>query len=452
MRMKSGRRVLRPFLLPVGAFALCIVAGALMLMLPACRREPLSMVDALFVSTSAVCVTGLSPIDVFSVFNRAGQWIILALMELGGLGIITFATLVTVLVGRRVPLNDRLAVEQSLFYNPRLSLSAFVRRVVVMVFAIEGAGALLLLVFCPERIGWFDALFVAVSSFCNAGFAPWADNLAGFRGDVGVNLVIMALIIFGGLGFFVLDELWSKASSLARGRPGRELSFYSRLVLGTSFWLVFLGAAAIFALASFNPRLSGLPSGERFLAALFESVSSRTAGFASVDQSLFSTASLYLVVFLMLIGGSPCSCAGGLKTTTFRIIGAFLLARFRGSGQTVTMGRAFDGPTVSRALLLLALSVHFVFAGSFAILMFEQGATPHASARPFFDIFFEAVSAFCTVGLSVNLTPCLGDASKLTLCVLMFAGRLGPIWLVGAVQSLQRPAPFRYPEENVPVG
>lgn len=442
----------RPFFIPIASFAAVILSGTCLLLMPVSRNEPVSWIDALFVATSAVSVTGLSPFDAFHVFNKTGQTVILILMQLGGLGVLTFTTLAVFLIRRRVSLSDRIAVEQSIYCDAKFNLKSLLLRVVAVVFGIECAGAIGIWVFLPDDGSVFNAIFLSISAFCNAGFAPWADSLERFRSAWGLNITLMLLIISGGLGFFVLVELAGKVASWRPlGRPV-ELSFYSRMVVGTTVWLILGGSTAIFLLGCINPAFDAYSLGDRLCAAFFESVTCRTAGFATVNQAHFSSASLLLAIFLMMIGGSPGSCAGGIKTTTFRVLCAFMTANFRGRSQAVALGRAFDKVVVKKALLLLAFSLHLIFAASFAILLLEQGATPHDRSAPFFDIFFEVVSAFCTVGLSINLTPELCGSSKLILCLLMFTGKVGPIWLLATVQGLQKPPAYRYPEETLPVG
>lgn len=442
----------KPFLMPVVAFAAAIGLGSILLLMPIFRNGAVSPVDAIFIATSAVSVTGLAPFDAFEVFNRGGQTVILVLMQLGGLGILSVTTLIALLIRNRIPLSDRIAVEQSLFYDAGFNLKKFLLRVMLMVFTIEGIGAFCIWIFLPCENAVFNSVFLSVSAFCNAGFAPWGDGLESFRTAYGLNIVIMLLIICGGLGFFVLLELANKAAHWRIFKKSPPLSFYSRIVLETTLWLILGGAAALFLLGCLNPVFAGASLSDRVCTAFFESVTCRTAGFANVNQAAFSSAALLLVIFLMMIGGSPASCAGGIKTTTFRVLAAFLRANFRGHSQVTALGRAFGGNVVKKSLLLLAFSLHIIFAASFLILLLEQSAEPHSQAKPFFDIFFEVVSAFCTVGLSINLTQQLCDGSKLVLCVLMFTGKIGPIWLVTTLQSFQKDLPFRYPEENLPIG
>ncbi len=446
-----------PYLLPVFAFGAAILCGAAALALPGVATRPVSLVDAFFTATSAVCVTGLAPFDIFAVYTRAGQWIILLLVQLGGLGVLTCTTLLMRLLRRRISLTDAVALEQSLFYNPDFRLGVFLGRLAALSLAIELAGAALIFL-CLAPADPFDALFLAVSAFCNAGFAPWADSLERFSAAYAFNGVIMGLVILGGLGFFVLDEVWrlfrERLARLFRrsAGPPPALSFYSRVVLKSTLWLILGGGGAIFLIGLLNPAFSGLSPQERACVALFEAVTSRTAGFATVSQGVFSTATLFFVIFLMLVGGSPGSCAGGLKTTTCRILLGHLRSRLSGGAQVSVDGRAIAPDAVGRALALFTCSALIIFAASFLLLLLEQGATPHLEAPPFMDIFFEVVSAFCTVGLSLDLTPALTDAGKLLLCAVMFAGRIGLLWFISAIRQFQNPVAYRLPEDSLPVG
>lgn len=459
MRRLVTTKSFRPFSLPIIAFALAILAGGTILCMPISRNGHVGIMDNFFIATSAVSVTGLAPFDIFTEYNRIGQMVVLILMQLGGLGIITFTTIIAWLTNRRISLADRVAIEQGLFYNPQFSLAAFIKRVMAIVFGIEATGAIIIYALYSHRLAPFEAIFLSVSAFCNAGFAPWPDSLDSFRLDWAMNIIIMALITCGGLGFFVLHEILALALarlksvvSIKDQAAAARLSWLSQLVIQTSLWLVLGGAAVIFILGCLNPHFAEYSLSERILTALFESVTCRTAGFASTDQTLYNVATLYFVTFLMFIGGSPCSCAGGVKTTTFRILAAMLRARILGRDQAAANGRAFDRHSIARAFLIFFCAVFIISSGSFLLILMEQAHAPAASAPAFFAIFFETVSAFCTVGLSLNLTPSLSDASKIVLCILMFMGKLGPIWLISALQRLNSPIYFKYPEENVPVG
>lgn len=469
--MPASKRFVTPFVLPVASFLAAILLGGCFLSLGLCATgDPVPFVDALFISTSAVCVTGLATVDVFTVFNRVGQSAVLFLVQLGGIGIVTYTTLILYMVSRRISLRDRLAVTHGLLYNPDFTLGRLLQRMILTIFCLEAVGAFLLWQCNPERIGVFEALFIAVSAFCNAGFAPWVDNLVQWRAHWGVNLTVMSLIIVGGLGFYVVNDIFmvlrdkfrrlTRPASRVHGfnqpggvTPPRRLTYYSRVVIHTSFFLVFAGAGLIFCVEMLNSQWQGTGLSERVLFSLFESVTSRTAGFATVDLALFSDITLLITMLLMFIGGSPGSCAGGIKTTAFRILCGSLLSNLRGHSQVVVAGRAMDAQTRNRAVQLFAFSLLTIMAATMALLLTENGVRHHGAATiPFLDVCFEVISAFGTVGLSINLTPHLSSAGKLILCLVMFIGRLGPIWLLSTIQQFQTEPAYTYAEDSLPVG
>lgn len=466
----SAKPFVTPFLLPVVSFAAAIFVGAVLLSTQFCALgDPVPFVDAFFIATSCVCVTGLASVDPSTVFNMAGRWVMLALIQLGGLGIVTYSTLILYMFSRRISLWDRLAVGRALLQDQSFHLGTFLQRMALIVFGIEAAGALFLYCMEPERIGLFNAVFLAVSGFCNAGFAFWPDNLMQWRSHWGVNMTIMGLITCGGLGFFVLDEILRVCRGrlgrfrqngrrnflhppLPRSRPPR-LSYYTRLVLWTSAGLAFFGALAIFLADLGNEAWRGMPWSDRALAALFQSVTSRTAGFATMDMALFSDLSLLITIVLMVIGGSPGSCAGGVKTSTFRVLCAYVAAQLKGHRQVVVRGRAVATAVLNKVMLLFYFAMLTMVAATLLLTMTENGAAHHGGASvQIMDIFFEVVSAFGTVGLSINLTPRLSEAGKVILCLVMFIGRLGPIWLVTTIQQFQSEPAFRYPETDLPIG
>lgn len=468
--MPGPKRFVTPFVLPLAAFSAAIMLGGIFLSLEMCASaDPVPFVDALFISTSAVCVTGLASVDVFSVFNRLGQTTVLFLIQLGGLGIITYATLILYMISRRISLRDRLAVTQGLLYSPDFHLGRFLQRMILSILLVELLGALLLWQWAPDRISPFDALFISISAFCNAGFAPWADSLIQWKAHWGVNLIVMSLIILGGLGFFAANDLFmvikdkihragpkSKSSGpgmLTDSAPPRRLTFFSRVVIRTSLFLILAGAALIFCVELFNDGWRNASFSERVLAALFQSVTSRTAGFATSDMARFSDVTLLLTMLLMFIGGSPGSSAGGIKTTAFRILCGNLLSNLRGHSQVIVAGRAMGAQTRNRAVQLFSYSLLTVMAATLALMVTENGVVHHGGATvPFLDLFFEVVSALATVGLSINLTPQLSSAGKLILCLVMFIGKLGPVWILSTIQQFQSEPAYRYGEDSLPIG
>jgi trk system potassium uptake protein TrkH len=468
--MTGNKHYITPFVLPMAAFALLIGAGAFLLFLDGnAAHGSISFVDSLFTATSAVCVTGLASVDVFSAFNRAGQGVVLALMQLGGIGIITYTTLVFYMLGKRISLRDRMAVEQGLFYAPSFNLGRFLQRMLLTVFFCEAVGIAVFFFLEPEGTGFFNASFLSVSAFCNAGFAPWQDSLAQLRNHWVVNITVMALIIAGGLGYFVIEDIarvlrarlkallhrpltFPGKTEIKNSRPAR-LSYYSRVVLTTTLFLILAGTAGIFVLELENAVWKDVPLQERALIALFQSVTSRTAGFSTADMKQFCDATLLVTMILMLIGGSPGSCAGGIKTTTFRILCGNLAAQLRGHSQTIAAGRAVSPKTCNKAMLLFCFALFTVIISTFTLILTENGHARHGAAPfGFMELLFEVVSAFGTVGLSINVTPRLSDFGKLILCGVMFIGKIGPVWFISTIQQFQTDPAFRYPTDSMPVG
>lgn len=443
-----------PGSVPILFFAGAILVGTLVLKSPwVTWGQGLSWVDALFTAVSATCVTGLTVVDTGSTFNSGGQGVILLLIQIGGLGIMTFTSLAVVVAGRRLSMQERAAVSQPLIRDSRGSLRAFLLRVVGYALAIEAAGAGLLWLAARGEMGTFSAIFHAVSAFCNAGFSLREDNLIAMHGNLAVNAVVMLLIVLGGLGFVVLLEGASFARARLRGRTDRVLSDHFRIVVGTSLTLILVGAALIFFTESIHFH-AGLERGQLLLASLFQSVTARTAGFNTVAIGSLTNVSLLLLIFLMFIGGGPGSCAGGIKVTTLRVMVSFVLARLRGRDQVVINGRmAVDRATVHRALTLVILSSVLIGISVLVLDFTEGGTVPHPEARgQFLEIFFESVSAFGTVGLSTGLTASLSVAGKFVIVLLMFVGRLGPLVLMGALQDMQREVLYALPEETLTVG
>jgi trk system potassium uptake protein len=446
-----------PFSLPIIFFGAVIAIGAFLLKLPmSSTAAPLPLIDALFTATSATCVTGLAVVDTGSRFTPFGQSVILGLIQLGGLGIMTYTTLIFYLWNRKVSLTDRLAVGQSLMHDPGFHLGKFLTRIVIWTMIMEGAAAAALYVLDPNGFKPFSALFHAVSAYCNAGFSLDADSLVAYRGIWPINLIFMVLIISGGIGFSVMMEMLqlfkNRLRRLFQPRPIRRLSGYSRLVIHTTLFLIIAGAVGIYA-AEFVGYHRHLSFNEAILSSLFQSVTCRTAGFNTLPIGELTNVTLVIMTGLMIIGGAPGSCAGGIKVTTFRIVIAHAVSQFVGREQTVVARTAVDRTSLNRALMLVFFAGMIIGAAVLALNITEGGDIPHPQTRGlFFDIFFEVISAFGTVGLSTGLTPTLSWAGKTIIAAVMFIGRLGPIVFVAAIQSHQRPEHFRWPEKSVLVG
>lgn len=463
---REKKHFIWPFILPVAAFAVSIMAGAVLLWSGWCQTGgQVTFIDALFIATSCVCVTGLSTIDTTTAFNGNGQAVMMLLMQLGGLGITTYSSLFLYLVTRRVFLSDKMAVGQALMHDQSFHLGRFLVRIASMIITIEIFGMALLYYLEPERIGIFNAAFLAVSSFCNAGFSPWPDNLMEFRNHTGVNIIVMSLIVLGGLGFAVLDELRFYVSTLAGGlwrrfankdsqrKTHSGLSLPCRLTLTTSAALIFGGALCFFLAEYFINSEDFFEPGAVILPSLFQSVTCRTAGFNTVNIGRLTDLTLLVMIGLMLIGGSAGSCAGGLKTGTFRILLSFCRAAVCGRSQVLVSGRAVSTHDLSKVFTLLLFSLLTLTLAVFLLTITEGGANVHGQTQfQVLDIIFEAVSAFATVGLTTGVTPDLSSPGKIIVSLLMYIGRIGPIWLITVLQKFKGDVGYRVPEAAIPIG
>jgi len=448
------KKILTPISLPVLFFAAAILLGAALLHAPfSGGGRQVSFLDALFTSTSAVCVTGLAVVDTGTAYSRVGHTIIMLLIQGGGLGIMTFSTLALYLWKKRVSMTDKIAVGQSILNNANFHLGKFLTKVFAVTFLIELCGAAILFLSDPQGFPLFSALFHAVSAFCNAGFSLKADNLMRWQASWPVNLTIMAMIVFGGLGFSVIIESASFFfSRLRRKKAAWNDEWYNSLVLRTSLFLIAAGAVYLYC-SEFVFCKPYLPLNQAVLASLFQSVTCRTAGFNTLNIAAMTDASLLFMILLMFIGGAPGSCAGGIKVTTFRVLHSFIMAQIRGRHQVVLGKYAVDSESVNSALTLLFFSVAIVFFSVIALSFTEGGGLSHQQTQGrFLEILFEAVSAFGTVGLSADLTPKLSPGGKVIIIFLMFIGRLGPLVLLSSVQSFGTKLLYSRPEEKLSIG
>jgi trk system potassium uptake protein TrkH len=413
-------------LLPV-TFLVAIAVGVIVLELPQMSTERVGPLEAFFTATSAVCVTGLTVVDTGADFTAAGQTVIAILIQLGGLGMMTFSMLALVLVGRRVSLDQEAAVKESFTSLPGWRLGRLLAAIVAVTLLLEGVG---LLVMLPAFGDWGSAAFYSVSAFCNAGFSLEETSLQGL--GVGAVLPVLALFVLGGLGFTTLLEL-GRSVLPRRGRT-RRFTLHARLVLTTTIAL-WLGGAALLTLTE-----GGSP-----LHALFMSATARTAGFDTTPVAGMSDASLLILIPLMFVGASPGSTGGGIKTTTLAL--AFLAARatLRGRQEVAVHGREIPWDLVRRMFAVVACSVLVVFVTILLLHVFEE-------EHDVLALEFEAVSAFGTVGLSTGITPHLTTASKLLLCAVMFVGRVGSLSLFVLLVRGASVARVRYPEERILVG
>ncbi len=449
----ARRRPLSPSQFLAFSFAGIILAGGVLLSLPfaAAPGRHVSILDAFFTSVSAVCVTGLISVDTPVDLSLFGQIVVLLLIQAGGLGYMTLSTVFAAALGRSVTLQERLTLQEALNVQNMEGLVRFARTVLRLTLAFELAGALILALNWWPTLGlgralWYG-LFHAVSAFNNAGFALWSDSLISWRGDVVVNAVVTALIIAGGLGFFVWAEL------LGGRKHEIKRSVHTRLVLAATAALLVGGTVAFLALEWFNPAtLAPLSLKDKLLTAWFQSVTARTAGFNTIDIGAMTVPSLFVMMALMFIGASPGSTGGGVKTSTFAITLAALWATVRGEDDTVVFKRRLAPELVAKAFFV-SLIAFVAMNGVAWLLLLTEG-------RDLLKTLFETVSAFGTVGLSmgengapVSLSAFFSPIGKVLVMLIMFVGRLGPLTLAIAVaRRSAAQAKLRYPEGKILVG
>ncbi len=446
-----------PTRLLVSGFAAAILAGGVLLALPvSASGARIGFLDALFTATSAVCVTGLTVRDTGSEYSTFGHVVILLLIQLGGLGITTLSTALFLFFGQRASLSTHDVVQSSFRARPEGKLKPLLIQVFVWTIAIEAAGAAILLPtelsrLPPLQAAW-NATFHAVSAFCNAGFSLRSDSLMGDRADPAVILPIAGLIIFGGLGFGVLTELGEHLRTRASGRRPTRLSLHAKTALAATGILLLVGTLGFLVLERRN-LLEERNLMDRFLTSFFASVTARTAGFYSINYAQATTATIFLTIVLMGIGGCPGSTAGGIKATTLGVLFAAARGRLRGSRWASLFGRGVPDMAVDKALAVVALMTVFIVGGTLLLSAVELRHLAHIQTPGrSVGLLFEVVSALGTVGLTTGITPTLTAGGKIVVIVLMFIGRLGPLTIAVAIAK-QRPAPpVRLAEEPIMIG
>lgn len=432
-----------------------ILAGTLgFKILPGLYVGPdLSWIDALYTATSAVCVTGLIVVDTATYFTGWGQAYILLLIQLGGLGIITFTSVLISLMGVRLSLRqERLSAEVAAVVQ-NVDHRRLARHIILFTLSIEAAGAALLYGVWWGRLDeapLWHAVFHSISAFCNAGFSTFPDSLVRFADEPLPLAIIMVLIIGGGIGFLSLEEIYVARRSRLEGRRF-HLSLHSRLVLASSTVLLVVGWL-FFCLFEWRTTLASMSIADKLTNGLFMSVTARTAGFNTIDYSLATSSTNFLTILLMMVGGSPGSIAGGMKTTTFALIGLIAWTRLRGETVVSAWGRSVPGETLQRAVSLFVAMTGLAVAGTFAFTITDAGATPSHSDTKFLTLAFEAVSALNTVGLSMGATPEISPTGRLIAIVLMYLGRVGPLTFAVALARRKIEQRYHYAYEDVVIG
>ncbi|RUM31092.1 MAG: potassium transporter [Aquifex sp.] len=428
------------------SFSALIIIGAILLYLPVSTTRPISFLDALFTATSAVTVTGLTVLDTYSDFTLFGKLVILFLIQVGGLGYMTLTTFFLVLLGRRIGLKERLILAESLEYPSIHGLIRFLKRVFSFVFVTELTGAVFLSVYFSLKDvedPLFNGIFHSISAFNNAGFSTFKNGLLDFRGDIFVNLIISFLIILGGIGFFVVNDVY-----LWYTKKVPRLSVHTKLVLLTSVLLILIGTLGLLFTEYGNYRGIWKYSWyERILTSYFMSVSARTAGFSTIDIMNMSESSQFLISLLMFIGASPGGTGGGIKTTTFVVILIAVYSFVKGREQSVVFERSISENTIKRALVILSLSIFFINFVNLALAKFEN--------KDFLSTMFEVISAFSTVGLSVGNSKGLSFCAdfspfgKVVIIITMLVGRVGILGFAFALTGKTEVQRIKYPEARI---
>ena len=444
------RRPFSPAQVLVLSFTALIVSGTILLRLPvSAAHDPLTVLDALFTATSAVCVTGLIVVDTPNDLSVFGQLVVLTLIQLGGLGYMAITTVVGLALGRQLNLHERLTLQEALNVQTMEGLARFVLTVLKLTVAFELTGAVILTARWASEHGVgraaYYGVFHAVSAFNNAGFALFSDSLMRFRADWIVNLVVTTLVICGGLGFVVLTEI-------GRLRRYRRFSTHTRLVITLTTALIVAATALIWFIERNNPRtLEPLGLGEGILAAYFQAVTPRTAGFNTLDIGAMLPATLFLMILLMFVGAAPGGTAGGVKISTFSITVAVIWAMVRGTSEPTLLRRRIAPPLVARAFSICLIG--------FLALNLVAGLLLVTEGRQLLPTLFETTSAFGTVGLSmgesgapVSLAGHFSGVGKALVVGMMFMGRIGPLTLAVAVARSREVARVRHAEGKFLIG
>ena len=432
------------------SFLLVILAGSVILSLPisSANGQSVAYLDALFTATTATCVTGLVTLPTATTWSVFGQVVILILIQIGGLGVITIMSWVMILLHKRMGIGDRLLLQDAFNLNSFDGIIRFVQKVLLGTFLVEAVGAIFyMFVFVPEFgvKGIWISVFTAISAFCNAGIDIIGDNsLGNYATNPIINIVTSLLIILSGIGYIVWWDVMGLAGK--KHKHFRNLSLHSKIAISTTLILIFGGGLLIFLFEYHNPLTIGnLSLFDKIQGSLFQSITTRTAGFASVAQQDLTNASSLLCLLLMFIGGSPVGTAGGIKTVTFAVLVVSTLASVQNKQEVSLFGRNISKQTVNKAVAVTTMSFTIMFVSSILLSVFSDASL--------LDVLFETVSATATVGLSRDLTPYLNAAGKIVITVTMYLGRVGPISLALALNSSKKQQNLiKNPTEDISVG
>lgn len=414
----------------LGFFGVILIGGVL-LWLPICNTKPIAFIDALFTSVTAVCVTGLVTITPATQFTLIGKLILLLLIQIGGLGVLACTMGFMIILKRQITVRTRVMIQEAYNMDSLSGMVRFMLRVIKGTFFVEGVGAILYATTFVPKYGWvrgvWYSVFHAISAFCNAGIDILdSDSLTPYVTNPVINFTTMFLIVAGGLGFIVWYEAGENFRKTVKNhlpitRIFTRLTIHARIVIIMTVLLLTFGTVVIFALEYRNPEtIANLSLGQKVMASMFQSVTLRTAGFATISQSGMMPATKFFNCILMVIGGSPGGTAGGIKTTTVALLLLTCISEIRGKGKTECMGARIAVPVVRTAIVITMITVAFLFVGVMGITILEPG-------KNFLDILYEGSSAIGTVGLTADLTSSLSRGSHIILMIMMYVGRIGPI-------------------------
>ncbi len=436
-----------PPVLVMLTFFLAVFIGALLLMLPVATSfgKETSLLGALFTSTSATCVTGLIVYDTGTHFSIFGQIIILSLIQIGGLGIMTISSAFAIILGQKMSLKRESIMQNVIGESNKLDMISLVRNVIVVTITLELLGAVVLyFTFISKSYSVnqaiYHSIFHSISAFCNAGFCLYPDSLIRYLDNFNINFVITSLIIMGGIGFPVMKDIQRTIKNKFRFK---RLSLHSKIVISATFILLLLGTIAFF-ISEYNNEMKGFSLLDRLFASYFQSVTTRTAGFNTMDTANLSKGSSFVSGILMFIGASPGSTGGGIKTTALVVVFIAVVAMFRGHKDVNIFKRKVSENIIKKVMALVAASVAFLTLMTFLLLLFEPFT--------FEKIIFEAISAFGTVGLSMGITSQLSDAGRIIIVLLMYIGRVGPLTLMFAISQTKDRSYFTFTEEKISIG
>ena len=450
------RGLLSPQLAPgqifILSFAGVILAGAFLLWFPfSSSGKQLDFIDALFTSTSAVCVTGLAVLDIGKELSFAGQIITILLMQIGGLGIITFSAFLFGIMGRGISFKGREIVQTTFLHTPRRDFFIILKAVLVFTLIVESLGILFLFIRFsrdfPSGKAFYHAVYHAISAFNNCGYSLFSDNLMGYQGDWIINLTMMILIIIGGIGFVVQHEVVSRFRS-----KQNRLSVHSKIVIYATVFLI-LSGAILFYFFERNHIIQDMPLQSQILVSFFQSITPRTAGFNTVDIGSLQNDTILIMIILMFIGASPGSTGGGIKTTSATLLLLLIWNRWKGYEEVNVFNRTIPKEQITKTISIIFAAALSIFLITSILLLAGGGNLPPHQSRHFFvEYLFETVSAFGTVGLSMGITPNMNDLQKLAIIIMMFAGRVGPLTLAFSLALRSARKGITYAEETVMVG